>query len=601
MLIQRKQALKLVCRYVQAGTPLIGPIHFAPKAFPIQFQTQTSLFNYHSCYDQYSGRGFATSNGEEPNGEEGKQEGTKDKKWSQSKTTQILGLIISATALGCGTLWAIKHYIANPNSPSQPAPNTLTSNEKPLASSSQKTYPSSLIFRYKNLIKIDRDTANEFFNREEELSYLKDILVDEENIKDPQMYVMMGYNKCGKTTMINHFLANHYPKDYPPYIYIHLKEVQVGSVEEFLEKLKVKILRAFGENGIDKANNNWRIKQVNLGGKFEAKILGNPVEGDVTMEVILGRMKSKEYDVKKSLIDDLKTLITDVQNKDEKGRPVLIVIDEINALKDILAPGEDKQDIKLFKSFINMLEDVTKNKKTANVLFCSTDSAVKFMFEDTGLNWYRYFRPFYIGNKHTLLITLGFMNEEQMMKYLQEKVKLEKDLATTIWNYVGGDFNIWWNVVGKPRSLRSEEDFKKTCENEMELAIAAITPTNFTIPYGTYITKEQQIILEKIYVLLKESSEKRDQKMVNYKEMRRTYGDENINELVKAGALFLIQGDYISQDRTIAKRTPVLVANCPIHQIAIDEYVEDMMREDKEKAEIQRNKKVQKEDPEKGI
>ena len=599
MLIQRKQALKLVCRYVQAGTPLIGPIHFAPKAFPIQFQTQTSLFNYHSCYDQYSGRGFATSNGEEPNGEEGKQEGTKDKKWSQSKTTQILGLIISATALGCGTLWAIKHYIANPNSPSQPAPNTLTSNSKPLASSSQKTYPSSLIFRCKDLIELDLDSANEFFNREEELSYLKDILVAEKSIKDPQMYVMMGYNKCGKTTMINHFLANHYPKDYPPYIYIHLKEHQIGSIEEFLEKLKVKILRAFGENGIDKANNKWWIKQVNLGGKFGAKILGNPVEGDVTMEVILGRMKSKEYDVRKSLIDDLKELIRQANKMDEKGRPVLIVIDEINKLKGILAMSEDNRI--LFKDFINMLEDVTKNKKTANVLFCSTDSSVKFMFEDTGLGWDRYFRPFYIGNKHTLLITLGFMNEEQMMRYFQEKVKLEKHMATVAWNYVGGDFNYWWNVVGKPRSLRSEEDFKKTCENEMELAIAAITPTNFTIPYGTYITKEQQIILEKIYVLLKESSEKRDQKMVNYKEMRRTYGDENINELVKAGALFLIQGDYISQDRTIAKRTPVLVANCPIHQIAIDEYVEDMMREDKEKAEIQRNKKVQKEDPEKGI
>ena len=399
--------------------------------------------------------------------------------------------------------------------------------------------------------------------------------------------------------MINHFLANHYPKDYPPYIYIHLKEHQIGSIEEFLERLKVEILRAFGENGIAKANNNWRIKQVNIGGKFGAKILGTPVEGEVTMEVILGRMKSKEYEVKKSLIGDLKELIRQANKMDEKGRPVLIVIDEINKLKDILAPREDKQDINLFKDFIYLLEDVTKNKKTANVLFCSTDSAVKFMFEDTGLNWHRYFLPFYIGNKHTLLITLGFMNEEQMMKYLQEKVKLEKDLATTVWNYVGGDFNIWWNVVARPCSLRSKEDFKKTCENEMKLAVAAITPTNFTIPYGTYITKEQQIILEKIYVLLKESSEKRDQKMVNYKEMRRTYGDENINELVKAGALFFIQGDYISQDRTIDKETAVLVANCPNHQMAIDKYVKNMKTEDLEKAEIQRNKKVQKEDPEK--
>ena len=400
--------------------------------------------------------------------------------------------------------------------------------------------------------------------------------------------------------MINHFLANHYPKDYPPYVYLHLKEVQVGSVEEFLERLKVEILRAFGENGIAKINNTqWGIKQVNIGGKFGAKILGTPVEGEVTMEVILGRMKSKEYEVRNSLIGDLKDLIRQANKLDEKGRPVLIVIDEINKLKNILAMREDNRI--LFMNFITMLEDVTKNKKTANVLFCSADPSVKFMFEDTGLGWDRYFRPFYIGNKHTLLITLGFMNEEQMMKYLQEQVKLEKHLATVAWNYVGGDFNYWWNVVGELHSLRSEEDFKKTCENEMKLAVAAITPTNFTIPYGTYITREQQIILEEIYVLLKESSEKRDQKMVNYKEMRRIYGDENIDELVKSGALYLIQGEYISQDRTIDEETAVLVANCPIHQMAIDKYVKNMKTEDQEKAEIQRNQKVQKEDPEKGI
>ena len=183
------------------------------------------------------------------------------------------------------------------------------------------------------------------------------------------------------------------------------------------------------------------------------------------------------------------------------------------------------------------------------------------------------------------------MNEEQMMRYLQENVKLEKHLATVAWNHVGGDFNYWWNVVGEPYSLRSEEDFKKTCENEMRIAGAAITPTSFALPpYGTYITREQQDILEEIYKLLKESSEKRDQKMVKYKEMRQIYGDENIDQLVKAGALFYISGKYISQDRTIDANIPVLVANCPIHQMAIDKYVEDMKKEEaQKKAGIQNN------------
>ena len=170
------------------------------------------------------------------------------------------------------------------------------------------------------------------------------------------------------------------------------------------------------------------------------------------------------------------------------------------------------------------------------------------------------------------------MNEEQMMRYLQENVKLEKHLATVAWNHVGGDFNYWRNVIGKPYSLRSEEDFKKTCEKEMMIAVAAITPTSFPLPYD-----ELNKILREIYVLLKESSEKRDQKMVNYEEMRELYGKKDIDELVKAGALFYIFGEYISQDRTIDANIPVLVANCPIHQMAIDKYVEDRKKKEAQK------------------
>ena len=217
------------------------------------------------------------------------------------------------------------------------------------------------------------------------------------------MYVMLGFKKCGKTTLIDNFLADHYPKDHPHYIYLHLKEEQVGSMEDLLDRLKVEIIRVFGRKGIAKAKRKWGIK-FNLGGKVGAKIPWTPVEGEVDMGLILEQMKSKEYEVKNSLIKDLKKLIEEANKKDKKGRPILIVIDEINALKDILGKGASIQDLSLFKNFITMLEDVTKNEKTANVLFCSTDSAVKFMFEGTGLGWNIYFRPFYIGNKHTLLI-----------------------------------------------------------------------------------------------------------------------------------------------------------------------------------------------------
>ena len=406
---QGKQTQKLLLRCVQAGTQLvrtsfpvkalqIGQTHYAPMACTIQFP-QTSLSSYHLCFDQYiyiyiyiySQREFATSNGKESsNGEEVKQRGTENKKWWQSITRQIGGLFISGAALGSGA-WGTKHYISDQKSPSQP-PNTFTSNGKPIASPYEETYPPSLIFRYKDLIEIDWKTGNEFHNREDELNHLKQILVDEVNIQDPQMHLMLGFSLCGKTTLITQFLTNHYPDDYPPFIYLHLKEYCIPSMEDFLNCLKEEILRVFGLTYL--AHREWGKKQVKMGTRFV---------GEINVRAILERMESKEYDVKESLIGDVRDLIHEVKQKDKKGRPFLIVIDEINSLKDILDMGEDNENFQLFKSFISMLEDVTKNKKTANVLFCSADG-VKFMFEGAGMDWDHYFQPFYIGNKHTLLI-----------------------------------------------------------------------------------------------------------------------------------------------------------------------------------------------------
>ena len=124
----------------------------------------------------------------------------------------------------------------------------------------------------------------------------------------------------------------------------------------------------------------------------------------------------------------------------------------------------------------------------------------------------------------------------------------------------------------------------------MKFAVAVIT-----LPYGANLIDEQEIIFREIYILLKESAEPSDQKMVKYREMCGIYGQKNIDELVKVGALFYILGDYTSQDRTTEEKTPVLMAKCPIHQMAIDEFVEDMKKEAQKKAGPQSNKKIQKE------
>ena len=110
-----------------------------PRLAPFSSHRPGIIFALTNIYIYiYSHREFATSKGDQSNrGEE--QRGTDNKKWWQSKIWQIGGLIISGTALGSGA-WGIKHYISDPKFPSHPAPSTLPSNEKPIASIYEEPY-----------------------------------------------------------------------------------------------------------------------------------------------------------------------------------------------------------------------------------------------------------------------------------------------------------------------------------------------------------------------------------------------------------------------------------------------------------------------------
>ena len=133
---QRKQLLRCVqagVQWVRTSCPIkafqIGQTHYAHMTCLIQLP-QTW---YHFCFDQYiySSREFATYGGEE-------QRGTDNKKWWQSKTTLIGGIFITVAVVSGA--WGIKHYISIPKSPSHPAPSTLPSNEKPIASNYEEPY-----------------------------------------------------------------------------------------------------------------------------------------------------------------------------------------------------------------------------------------------------------------------------------------------------------------------------------------------------------------------------------------------------------------------------------------------------------------------------
>ncbi len=85
-----------------------------------------------------------------------------------------------------------------------------------------------------------------------------------------------------------------------------------------------------------------------------------------------------------------------------------------------------------------------------------------------------------------------------------------------------------------------------------------------------------------IYILLAESAGERDEKKVGYIQMcdfLESLGHEGqkiVDTLIKANALFLVKGLYIGNDREIDELKPMLIANNPIEQLAIDRYVHEL-------------------------
>ncbi len=170
---------------------------------------------------------------------------------------------------------------------------------------------------------------------------------------------------------------------------------------------------------------------------------------------------------------------------------------------------------------------------------------------------------------------LGFMGREEMKKYLVDKVKLDNDLADKIWEKLGGDLYYCHRFLDNYDYFGNKEDFEEYLNMKVKYTVQDITPTSFGLPpIGHTIPNEHQDILRKIYVELSESDKQRDQKLVEYESACKKYGVEIIQDLILSGALYYIKGKYLSEDRTIDPEMPVLIANRPIDQLAIDRYVE---------------------------
>jgi AAA+ ATPase superfamily predicted ATPase len=212
------------------------------------------------------------------------------------------------------------------------------------------------------------------------MQYLKSTLTSE---SEDNIHVLFGQANCGKTRLIKEYLKN--DKDSPK-IYIDLRTIQLRSTKDLLERIE-RELQTFSVFAKDAGKGIMKGAISSLGVLMHlpgiAKELNELVES------------------KSSTIEKLeRLLITYSKKRVEGGPPFLVVLDDVNSLKDVLM-DKNVESVKDAKSLFRLLVDATKQEGICKVLLGTTDSSLLVWMKDLGFEQ-GWFMGSSMGNIHSL-------------------------------------------------------------------------------------------------------------------------------------------------------------------------------------------------------
>jgi len=305
-------------------------------------------------------------------------------------------------------------------------------------------------------MKIETYRGAPFVDREEEIEFF----VDWFNRVPQRVLWVYGPKSSGKTTVISYVVDNYLLKERRKFWvkYFNLRQTLITTFDSFLETFFL---------GMDKSESE-------RGARIGINVFGFRSE-------VWERIKEKKLNLFKVFIEELEKI-------SKKGKKCIIVIDEIQKLRDIyIKNGNGERE--LLKEFLNLCVSLTKEKHLSHVVILTSNTVfIERIYNDAKLKLTSEFKK------------IDHLSKEKVEKWLSLEGLNRKEIEL-VWEYLGGAIPL---VLKMLDWYRREIDLKEYLKREAWLAYTEIVDylTDFEEEKRRYFKKIAQEIVSKGYYSL---------------------------------------------------------------------------------------------------
>ena len=222
-----------------------------------------------------------------------------------------------------------------------------------------------------------------------------------------------------------------------------------------------------------KKDKYW-VKYINLRGKLissynsflEALIMPNEDGGDKSAElsasinlgvIMLSARRVKE--IKERRINLFDVLLEKIEEEKERGRIPIIIIDEIQKLRDIyIRNGNGERE--LLKEFLNFCISLTKERHLSNVAILTSNTVfVERIYNDAKMK------------ETSEFMKISHLSRDEVYEWLSEEERIKGKDIELIWEYVGGNISRIMKIL---REYKEGASLKTLLDRERWLAYTEI-------------------------------------------------------------------------------------------------------------------------------
>ena len=265
-----------------------------------------------------------------------------------------------------------------------------------------------------------------FVDREEEIEFF----VDWFNEVPQSILWVYGPKSSGKTTVISYVVDNYLLKEEKKFWvkFFNLRRILITSYENFLDTFFVEL-----EGG-----------KSEISGKIGISVFGLKAE-------VWEKIKKKKLNLFKVFIEELERIVG-------KGRRCVIIVDEIQKLRDVYIENENGER-ELLKELLNLFVSITKELHLSHVMILTSNTVfIERIYNDARMKE-----------------TSEFKKVDHLPRFkVEEWLKIEKfssEEIELIWEYLEGSI---FRLLKVLRAKKKGYDLKKFLEREAWLAYTEI-------------------------------------------------------------------------------------------------------------------------------